>query len=147
MGLRDMPSVAGKPVLDLPPLFDVAAEKSDGDAPTLQILVGGHWRGAQSGETFDVASPIDGSVIARAQKANENDIKSAIDAARSARSDFRAVPASERLEICRTAAELLEQHLDAFIEAVVLDLGKTRSQAKSEVSSTAERVELGGEEG
>ena len=146
MGLRDMPSVAGKPALDLPALFDVAAEKSDGDPPTLQLLVGGRWRGAQSGETFDVTSPIDGSVIARAQKADENDIKSAIEAARTARSDFRAVPASERLEICKKAAELLEEHLDAFIEAVVLDLGKTRSQAKSEVSSTAERLELVREE-
>ena len=81
MGLRDMPPVPSKPVLDLPALFDVAAEKSDGDLPTLRLLVGGRWRGAQSGETFDVASPIDGSVIARAQKADENDIKTAIEAA------------------------------------------------------------------
>ncbi|MGI8521589.1 MAG: aldehyde dehydrogenase family protein [Actinomycetota bacterium] len=51
-------------------------------------------------------SPIDGSVIARAQKADGGDIEAAIEAAAKARVDFRKIPASDRLEICK-AAELM----------------------------------------
>jgi acyl-CoA reductase-like NAD-dependent aldehyde dehydrogenase len=146
MGLTNMPTISDKPALDLPAIFDVAVVSSDGAPPTLQLSIGGEWREARSGQTFDVNSPIDGSVIARAQKANGDDIEAAIEAAAKARADFRKVPASDRLEICKAGAELMHELLDDFIEAVVLDLGKTRTQAKSEVSSTAERLELVREE-
>jgi len=70
-------------------MFEVAAVKSDGAPPTLQPSIGGEWRAARSVETFDVNSPIDGSVIARAQKAAADDIEAAIEAAAKARADFR----------------------------------------------------------
>ncbi|HZJ51671.1 MAG TPA: aldehyde dehydrogenase family protein [Actinomycetota bacterium] len=146
MSLTNMPTVSTKPALDLPGMFDAAVVKSEGGPPTLQLSIGGEWREARSGETFDINSPIDGSVIARAQKADGDDVEAAIEAAAKARADFRKIPASDRLEICKTAAELMHELLDDFIEAVVLDLGKTRTQAKSEVSSTAERLELVREE-
>ena len=146
MGLTNMPTVTAKPALDLPELFAHAVVKSEGAPPTLRLSIGGQWREARSGETFDVNSPIDGSVIARAQKADGGDVEAAIEAAAKARADFRKIPASDRLEICKAGAELMHEHLDDFIEAVVLDLGKTRTQAKSEVSSTAERLELVREE-
>ncbi|MBA2365579.1 MAG: aldehyde dehydrogenase family protein [Actinobacteria bacterium] len=55
----------------------------------MQLSIGGEWRAARSGETFDVNSPIDGSAIARAQKAAADDIEAAIEAAAKARADFR----------------------------------------------------------
>ncbi len=146
MSLTNMPTVSTKPSLDLPDAFDGAVIKSDGGPPTLQLSIGGEWREARSGETFEVNSPIDGSVLALAQKADGGDIEAAIEAAAKARVEFRKIPASDRLEICKAAAELMHELLDDFIEAVVLDLGKTRTQAKSEVSSTAERLELVREE-
>jgi acyl-CoA reductase-like NAD-dependent aldehyde dehydrogenase len=123
------------------------AVASDGDGvPVLRLLIGGQWREAGDGDVFDVRSPIDGTVIARAQKSGKSDIASAIGAARAARAEFRRMPAAERLELCEEAAEMMAEHLDAFVDAIVTDLGKTPSQARSEASATKERLSLVREE-
>jgi acyl-CoA reductase-like NAD-dependent aldehyde dehydrogenase len=131
--------------LDIPDFF-APAIASDGSALSMQLLIGGKWQPAASGERFDVRSPIDGSVIARAAKASDEDVEEAIAAAREARTDFRSVPAAERLEVCARAAEILENHGDTFVDAIVADLGKTPDQAASEVESTQERLVLVREE-
>ena len=116
------------------------------DVPELQLLVGGTWRTAAKGDVFDVHSPIDGSVIARAAKASADDVEEAIAAARQARADFRSTPAATRLEICARAASILAEHADTFAGAIVADLGKTSEQAASEVKATRERLGLVREE-
>jgi acyl-CoA reductase-like NAD-dependent aldehyde dehydrogenase len=128
----------------LPDLFSPAL--AGGDPPLLQILVGGKWQAATTGETFDVRTPIDGSVIARAQRGGPEDVEAAVAAAVGARDDFRRQPAAERLELCEGAAEIMTEHLDSFVEAVVIDLGKTPEQAASEVNATRERLQLAREE-
>src|SRR5918992_3380948 len=128
-----------------PELFHDAASGSNG-VPELKILIAGEWRRATSGETFDVTSPVDGNVIARAQKSGTEDVEDAIRAAKEARAGFKSLSAAERLEICKRAAHIMEEHHQAFVDAVVVDLGKTPSQAKSEVDSTIERLELAREE-
>jgi len=131
--------------VDVSEFFRPAIVATDG-VPDLQLLVGGEWRGASAGEVFDVRSPIDGSVIARAAKATGDDVEAAIAAARQARAGFRAEPAATRLEICARAAEILGQHADSFERAIVADLGKTSDQAASEVKATRERLGLVREE-
>ncbi|HEX2065007.1 MAG TPA: aldehyde dehydrogenase family protein [Acidimicrobiales bacterium] len=131
--------------VEVPDFFRPAAVPNEG-VLDLQLLVGGEWRGAASGKVFEVRSPIDGSVIARAAKASGEDVEAAIAAARDARERFRSLPAAERLEICAKAAEVLHEHQDTFVEAIVTDLGKTPEQATSEVEATAERLLLVREE-
>lgn len=140
------PKVEERPRLELPELFEHAVAASEDGPPTLQLSIGGEWRPATSGETFEVSSPIDGTTIALAQAADEDDVEAAIGAARDARASFRETTAAERLEICERAAEIVDEHLDAFIDTVVIDLGKTPSQAKSEVTATRERLGLVREE-
>lgn len=117
-----------------------------GDPATLRLGIGGEWRAAAGGETFDVTSPIDGSVIARAAKASAEDVEAAMAAARATRATFAGLPAFTRLEICEHAARILEQHADDVVDAIVADLGKTPSQAASEVNATRERLGLVREE-
>ena len=124
----------------------VRPDDADGDAPGLRLLIGGEWRRAASGETFDVRSPIDGSVIARAAKGSTDDVEAAIAAARQARATFRTLPATERLAVCTEAAQILDEHFDAFVAAIVADIGKTPEQAASEVKATRERLGLVREE-
>ncbi len=131
--------------VDVADFFHPAAVPGD-DVPTLQLFVGGAWRPAAGGETFDVRSPIDGGVIARAAKASAGDVEDAIVAARENREAFRRLPAAERLEICTRAASILEQNRQAFVDAIVADLGKTPEQAGSEVETTRERLSLVREE-
>ena len=46
----------------MPPFF--AGAWSGRDVPELRLLIGGEWRAAAGGETFDVHSPVDGTLIA-----------------------------------------------------------------------------------
>jgi len=141
-----MPTLDEPTSIELPELFDRAARVSDGAPPTLQLLIDGEWRGAQSGETFEVSSPIDDNTIAVAQAAGKDDVEAAIAAACRARSRFREMTAAERLEVCKRAGEIMAEHFETFIDAIVVDLGKTPSQAKSEATASRERLELVREE-
>jgi len=141
-----MPMLDEPTSIELPELFDRVARVSDGAPPTLQLLIDGEWRGAQSGETFEVSSPIDDNTIAVAQAAGKDDVEAAIAAACRARSRFREMTAAERLEVCKRAAEIMAEHFETFIDAIVVDLGKTPSQAKSEATASRERLELVREE-
>ncbi|MGH9042636.1 MAG: aldehyde dehydrogenase family protein [Acidimicrobiia bacterium] len=144
--LNAAPRVSSHPALRLPGFFVPAVvTKKDGPA-RLQNLVGGTWGPAHGGETFKVRSPIDGTVIAKAPKGGSEDVEAAVAAAVAARQSFRTFPAAERLRICEDAARVMEGHLDSFIDAIVIDLGKTPSQAKSEANATRERLELAREE-
>lgn len=147
MGLLDAAPVEDKQVgLALPDFFEKAIAREGGERPTFQLLIGGEWRGAQGSESFEIQSPIDGSAIGQAQSAGEEDVQAAIAAARGARDELRALPAAKRLAICERAAEILGERLDDFVEAITVDLGKTTSSAKSEASTTKERLELVREE-
>jgi acyl-CoA reductase-like NAD-dependent aldehyde dehydrogenase len=137
--------VQGEVRVDPGELFAPAVEVAEGLA-TLQLLIGGKWQPATGGNQFDVRSPINGEVIARAAKASAEDVEEAIGAARQARESFRGMPAAERLETCSRAAEILESQRDALVAAIVADLGKTPEQAASEVTTTRERLGLVREE-
>jgi glyceraldehyde-3-phosphate dehydrogenase [NAD(P)+] len=148
MSFLDSAPRLDRPVsVNLPGFFAAATMPgSDGDVPDLRLFIGGEWRDATSGATFDVVSPIDGTVIARAPRADRDDAVAAIDAAREARDGFRSQPAAERLELCEHAAGIMAEHLDTFVDVIVADLGKTPSQAKSEANATKERLGLAREE-
>jgi acyl-CoA reductase-like NAD-dependent aldehyde dehydrogenase len=137
--------LCGDVTLDLPRFFSPAIDRADSGLTT-RLLIGGEWMPAKGDEVFDDRSPIDGSVVARVAKASADDVESAIAAARRAREDFKGLPASERLEICQRAGEILREHLDSFVTAIVTDLGKTPEQATSEVKTTCERLSLVREE-
>jgi acyl-CoA reductase-like NAD-dependent aldehyde dehydrogenase len=137
--------ISEKPRLGLPGFFDPAIPP-DGGTPVAHLLVAGKWRPSSTGEELDVRSPIDGSVVARAARASVDDVEEAIAAARESRAAFRSLPAAERLGICAHAAGILAEHHDAFVAAIVADLGKTPEQAASEVDATRERLGLVREE-
>ena len=135
----------GKVCVDLPDLFSPALDRA-GERVSTRLLIGGEWRPATGEEEFENRSPIDSSVVSRAAKASAEDVEAAIAAATRARADFRTMPAAGRLEICQRAAEVLGEHFDAFVAAIVADLGKTPEQATSEVKTTRERLGLVREE-
>ena len=138
------PQLGGEVALPRADLFGDGVRA--GEVPCLQLLIGGEWRPASGGEVFEIHSPVNGARIAQAQKADARDLEAAIASARHARDGFRSMPAAERLEICQRAATVVEHHLDAFVDAIVVDMGKTPEQARSEVKATIERLGLVREE-
>ena len=134
------------PSVEVPDRFAPLLSEGDQEVPTFQLHIDGQWRPAENGQTFDVSSPIDGSVIARAQKGGTDDVEAAIASAAAARTQFARLPASERLGICERAGEILAESASTFVSAIVVNLGKTPEQAESEVKATRMRLGLVREE-
>ncbi len=91
-----------------------------------QLLIGGEWVSAASGETFATLNPASGKEITQVALAGAQDVDRAVAAARSA---FEAGPWSklsgeERARLLWKLADLLEFHADQLAELETLDNGK-----------------------
>ncbi|MFB3763903.1 MAG: aldehyde dehydrogenase [Methanotrichaceae archaeon] len=124
--------------------FDGIYDFTDG-INTFKLLRGGKWRASENGGTFDIYTPIDGSIIAKAQLATHADVDQAINAAKENRS-IRDLPAIERIEIFNCAAGIIERHKDEFTRVLQLEAGKTSHDAMGEVEAAIHRLRLTMEE-
>ncbi len=102
------------------------------------LFIGGTWREANSGATFAVRDPADGSVITEVASGDVSDAIDALDAACAVQDDWARTPPRERGEILRRAFELITQRADDFAELMSLEMGKTVKEAKGEVTYGAE---------
>ena len=130
--------------LRLGPVFD-GIYGAEEEVRTFNMLIGGSWQSSEKKETFEVRTPIDGSLIARAQLGLRGDVSRAVNAAKENRG-IRDLPAIERIEIFRCAAGILEQYRNEFVRALQLEAGKTLRDAEGEVSATLLRLKLTMEE-
>ncbi len=103
-----------------------------------RLFIGGSWREANSGATFSVRDPADGSVIADVADGDVNDAVDALDAAVSVQDEWGRTPPRERGEFLRRAFELITSRADDFAELMSLEMGKTVKEAKGEVAYGAE---------
>ncbi|WP_108663587.1 NAD-dependent succinate-semialdehyde dehydrogenase [Acuticoccus kandeliae] len=103
-----------------------------------QLYIGGQWRDASDGGTFDVLNPADESVLATVASGTVADAKAALDAADAAFEDWRSRTPRQRAEILRKAFELFSARLDHFARIITLENGKARSDAMGEAAYSAE---------
>ncbi|MBF4161078.1 NAD-dependent succinate-semialdehyde dehydrogenase [Nocardioides acrostichi] len=99
-----------------------------------RLLVGGQWREASGAATFEVIDPADGSVLASVADASVDDARAALDAAVAAQADWAATAPRERSEILRQAFELINDRADDLALLMSLEMGKTFTEAKGEVT-------------
>lgn len=107
------------------------------------LLIGGQWRDASNGETFDVENPATGEVIATLASSTEEDALAALDAACRAEKEagehgWVATPPRERAEILRRAFELVTERAEEFATLMTLEMGKPYAEALGEVKYGAE---------
>lgn len=107
------------------------------------LLIGGQWRDASNGETFDVENPATGKVIATLASATEEDALAALDAACRAEKEagehgWVATPPRERAEILRRAFELVTERAEEFATLMTIEMGKPYAEALGEVKYGAE---------
>lgn len=102
------------------------------------LFIGGVWRGAEEGGTFDVIDPATGAVIRSIADATVMDGVAAMDAADAAFPGWAATPARERAEILRRAFDLLQARKDDIALLMTLEMGKPLSEALGEVTYGAE---------
>jgi succinate-semialdehyde dehydrogenase/glutarate-semialdehyde dehydrogenase len=116
------------------------------------MLIDGAWQAGSAG-TFDVLDPSDGSVLTQVPRAGVDDLERAVAAAHRAGPGWAATAPRERSEMLRRAFELMIVHQDELALLMSLEMGKTRADARVEVTYAAEffrwfaeeAVRIGGE--
>jgi glyceraldehyde-3-phosphate dehydrogenase [NAD(P)+] len=106
--------------------------------PYFKILVGGRWVMASS--YTDVKSPINDEIIARVSKMDVQTADESLEKAVNAKRTMKDLPGFSRVEILEKAASLLEERKDSIVNALVLNVGKTKNDAIGEVNSTLDRI-------
>ncbi|MDY5839190.1 MAG: NAD-dependent succinate-semialdehyde dehydrogenase [Corynebacterium camporealensis] len=111
-----------------------------------QLLIGGKWVDATSGETFDVENPATGEKLATLSSANSDDAKAALDAACAVQDDWARTSARERSNILRRAFDLVHERAEDFAALMTLEMGKPIAESRGEVTYGAEYLRWFSEE-
>jgi acyl-CoA reductase-like NAD-dependent aldehyde dehydrogenase len=113
-----------------------------------EMLIGGQWRPASgSGQSEDVTSPYDGSVVGTVPVAGADDVEAALRAAEHGARTWRHTPAHERMRILLRAAELADERAAEIARSISAETGKTITEATTEASRSGELIRLAAFEG
>ncbi|MGZ4836886.1 MAG: aldehyde dehydrogenase family protein, partial [Terriglobales bacterium] len=106
----------------------VASTTSEVRIEAGKLLIGGEWRDAVGGKTFETINPATGEVLTTVAEASAADVGAAVQAARKAFDDasapWRKMTASERGRVLWKIADLVEQNIDELAQLETLDNGK-----------------------
>ena len=115
------------------------------DAPSIaernDLLVGGEWRQARSGERFETVDPATEEPIAEVAEAGAADVDDAVLAAREAFPAWRDTDPAERGRLLTAVAQAIRENADELARIESLDQGKPLSQAESDVEGAARYFE------
>lgn len=94
------------------------------------------------GKAFtEVKSPIDLSTIAKVPRLSWEEVDKVLETMyKVGRWRIRDTPGHKRLETLDKIADLMEEHKDAFVDSLVVNSGKTKSQAAGEVNASIDRL-------
>jgi malonate-semialdehyde dehydrogenase (acetylating) / methylmalonate-semialdehyde dehydrogenase len=107
----------------------------------LDNYVGGRWVGAASDEALAVTNPATGEAIARVPLSSRTDLDAAVNAAREALPQWRAVSTIERARRLFELRERLVARREDLARSVTAEMGKTIADARAEVARMIEMVE------
>jgi succinate-semialdehyde dehydrogenase/glutarate-semialdehyde dehydrogenase len=111
-----------------------------------QLLIGGEWVAAGSGERFDVANPATGEVVGSMPDAGQEDVQAAIDAAAEALEGWKSLPAIDRARVLRRSADVIRERREEIAAVMTAEQGKPLAEAAGEVDYAASFFEwFGGE--
>ena len=102
------------------------------------LLIGGRWREASSGERFDVINPATGETITSVASASVEDALDAVEVAQAALPAWAATAPRQRAEILRRAFDLLTERAEDLARLIVIENGKSMSDARGEVAYATE---------
>lgn len=109
--------------------------------PTLKNLIGGEWRESQATEFLEVKNPAFDETIALVPQSTPEEVNRVVAAAMGAFEKWRNTPAPVRAKSLFRLWEKLDKAQDEIVEIMVREHGKTRSDAKGEMTRAFEYVE------
>jgi len=110
------------------------------------LLVGGSWRPASDGGTFDVHDPATGEVLVAVADATPEDGLLALDAAVAAQAAWAATSPRDRSDVLRRAFDLLRERADDLALLMTLEMGKPLAESRGELIYGSEFVRWFSEE-
>ena len=113
-------------------------ENSVIDGVKRQLLIGGQWRDATGGGTLEVEDPSTGETLCEVADATPEDAKAALDAACSAQAEWAASPANDRAKLLHDVFEVLGERIEELALLMTLEMGKTISESKAEITYASE---------
>ncbi len=115
------------------------------DFPSAQLLIGGQWRGAASGQTLWLENPSDGSELAPIARGDAADIDAAVQAARDALSgEWGRLTAAERGRLLSRIGIAVAAQADELARLEALDVGKPLKQGRADALALARYLEFYG---
>ncbi|MGB9183564.1 MAG: NAD-dependent succinate-semialdehyde dehydrogenase [Solirubrobacteraceae bacterium] len=102
-----------------------------------QLYIGGEWRDGAKG-TLTVEDPSTAEPLCEVADASVQDAKAALDAAVDAGPEFAAMAPRDRGEILRRAFETIVERTDELALIMTLEMGKTITESKAEITYAAE---------
>ncbi len=87
---------------------------------------------------YATTNPYTGELLKSFPNATDGEVVAAIDQAHAAFLKWRLQPVSERVKIMHAAANILRRDIDAYAKFLTLEMGKLYSEAKAEVTLSAD---------
>ncbi len=110
--------------------------------PEQKLYIGGGYRDALSGDTFETINPATGTIICRVHAAGVEDVEAAVTSAEAGFRAWSALTGAQRGRILMEAVRLLRTRNRELAEIEVLDTGKPVQEAESvDVLSGADCLE------
>jgi succinate-semialdehyde dehydrogenase / glutarate-semialdehyde dehydrogenase len=110
------------------------------------LYLGGRWVPSSDGERFDVHDPATGETVASVASGSADDATAAVAAAADAAAEWRTTAPRQRGEVLRRAYEAMMARRDEIAEVIVVESGKSWTDATGEVTYAAEFFRWFGEE-
>ena len=97
-------------------------------------------------EKIEVVYPYTGEVIGRVPKGSEEDVIRAVEVAKEGFKEISSLTPYERYEILMRASEILKKRAEEFAKTLVLEVGKTIKEARTEVQRAIQTLIFSAEE-
>lgn len=109
-----------------------------------EILLGGEWLSKK--ENMPVIYPYTGEEIARVSRADEEDVEKAVEIAKEGYKEISSLTPYERYSILMRASQILSERAEEFAKTLVLEVGKTIKEARTEVQRAIQTLLFSAEE-
>jgi alpha-ketoglutaric semialdehyde dehydrogenase len=117
-------------------------------AVSLENYVGGEWRPARSGETYEKRNPMrPDEVVGVFPACGERDVEDAVAAAQEAFPQWSRTPAPQRGNLLVKAASVAEQRVEQIAQDMTREMGKPLREARGEAARVAAILRFFGGEG
>jgi glyceraldehyde-3-phosphate dehydrogenase (NADP+) len=110
----------------------------------MQLFMRGEW--SDRNEKIEVVNPFHNEVVDTVPKASTGDVDDALAGAVEGARIMRALPAYERFQILRKAADLMVERQEDLARTISAEEGKILAEARLEAQRSAVTIELSGEE-